>query len=163
MEIIEYNEIYMNGVKDLLCELQEYIVSLDEYKIQKMSDNYRDYYFDYLMENVKNNDGIVYVAVEDSSVLGFIVGTIIKADEIDELTVDSSIIKGRIEELCVTSKVRSSGIGTLLMEKIEEYLKNKGCKYIYIEVFGPNTNAINFYNKKGYNMRSLEVIKKVSE
>jgi ribosomal protein S18 acetylase RimI-like enzyme len=160
MEIIEYNENHMNGVKDLLCELQEYIISLDEYKIQTISDNYRDEYFNYMIENIRNNDGIIYVAIEDSNVLGFVVGTISKPDRICELTVDSSI-KGRVEELCVTSKIRGNGIGKLLMDKIEEYLKNKGCKYIFIEVFGPNTRALNFYNKSGYNLRNLEVMKKI--
>lgn len=160
MEIIEYSEKYIDGIKDLLCELQEYLVSLDKYQIQIVSDHYRDEYYDYMIRNVNDNNGKIYIAVEDTKVLGFVVGTISKPDKISELTVNSSI-KGRVEELCVTSKVRSNGIGTLLMKKMEEYLKNNGCEYIYIEVFGPNVGAQEFYYKSGYELRNVEVIKKV--
>lgn len=161
MKILEYNDIYMNDIKDLLCELQEHIVILDEYKIQIMADNYREDYFNDMMEKIKNNNGMIYVAIEDDIVLGFIAGIIEVVEGVDALTVGEFKL-GRIIELCVTNKLRSKGIGSELVNKVEDYLKNKECDYIYVDVFGPNTKAIDFYNKNGYNLRNIEVMKKVN-
>jgi GNAT superfamily N-acetyltransferase len=103
---------------------------------------------------------MIYVAVENSNVLGFIAGIVEEVNGVDKLTVNLSKF-GRVEELCVTDKIRSNGVGTLLMNKMEDYLKSKDCNYIYIDVFGPNIGAQNFYNKKGYNLRNVEVMKKI--
>lgn len=160
MEMIEYDDNYIDDVKDLLCELQEHIVSLDDYKIQIMTDNYRDDYFNDMIEKIKNNNGIIYIAIEDKMVLGFIAGTVEVVEGVDALTINETKL-GRIMELCVTNKVRSKGIGEELVNKVEEYLKNKECNYIYVDVFGPNKRAIDFYNRNGYNLRNIEVMKKV--
>ena len=45
MEILEYNKLYKEDVKDLLIELQEYIVSIDKYHLNIISPQYREVYF----------------------------------------------------------------------------------------------------------------------
>ena len=44
MEIIEFNDIYINEVKKLLKELQEYIVSLDPYHFNIINDDMKKKY-----------------------------------------------------------------------------------------------------------------------
>jgi ribosomal protein S18 acetylase RimI-like enzyme len=161
MKVIKYRKCYADGVKNLLYELQEHLVNLDEYKIQIMLDKYKDEYLSDMIRKVKKRKGIIYVAVEDSNVLGFIAGTVIPENNIDRLTEDTSI-KGRVDELCVENNIRSRGIGAALIKKMEEYLTSVGCKYIYIDVFGPNTRAQNFYYRNGYSLRNVEFIKKVN-
>lgn len=56
---------------------------------------------------------------------------------------------GEVTELVVSKKVRSSGIGTLLMNKIEEYFKSIGCEYISIEVFAYNKWELTFTKNMG--------------
>lgn len=98
--------------------------------------------------------------MEDNKVLGFVFGIIEIKSEHEKLSINIDR-NGRVEELCVTKNTRSKGIGTLLMNKIEEYFKDNKCDYVYIEVFGPNKLAQNFYYKNGYNMRDLELIKRI--
>ena len=160
MQIIEYEDRYLEDVKDLLIELEEYIVSIDKDNLDCVHPEYREKMAVLDLEEVKNNNGKCYIAVCNNKVMGLIMGTIIKFDEYDYL--DYKCPKcGEVTELVVSKKVRSSGIGTLLMNKIEEYFKSIGCEYISIEVFAYNKMGINFYEKHGYHTRGLIDIKKI--
>ena len=161
MQIIEYEDKYLEDVKDLLVELEEYIVSIDKDNLDCVHPEYREKMAVLDLEEVKNNNGKCYIAVCNNKVMGLIMGTIIKFDEYDYL--DYKCPKcGEVTELVVSKKVRSSGIGTLLMYKIEEYFKSIGCEYISIEVFAYNKMGINFYEKHGYHTRGLIDIKKIN-
>lgn len=161
MQIIEYEDKYLEDVKDLLVELEEYIVSIDKDNLDCVHPEYREKMAVLDLEEVKNNNGKCYIAVCNNKVMGLIMGTIIKFDEYDYL--DYKCPKcGEVTELVVSKKVRSSGIGTLLMNKIEEYFKSIGCEYISIDVFAYNKIGINFYEKHGYHTRGLIDIKKIN-
>ena len=161
MQIIEYEDKYLEDVKDLLVELEEYIVSIDKDNLDCVHPEYREKMAVLDLEEVKNNNGKCYIAVCNNKVMGLIMGTIIKFDEYDYL--DYKCPKcGEVTELVVSKKVRSSGIGTLLMNKIEEYFKSIGCEYISIEVFAYNKMGINFYEKHGYHTRCLIDVKKIN-
>lgn len=161
MQIIEYEDKYLEDVKDLLVELEEYIVSIDKDNLDCVHPEYREKMAVLDLEEVKNNNGKCYIAVCNNKVMGLIMGTIIKFDEYDYL--DYKCPKcGEVTELVVSKKVRSSGIGTLLINRIEKYFKSIGCEYISIEVFAYNKMGINFYEKHGYHTRGLIDIKKIN-
>ena len=42
MKIIEYNNKYLENVKDLLVELEEYVISIDKDNLDQLHDEYRD-------------------------------------------------------------------------------------------------------------------------
>lgn len=42
MKIIEYKDKYLEDVKDLLVDLEEYIVSIDKDKLDRLHPEYRD-------------------------------------------------------------------------------------------------------------------------
>ena len=42
MEIIEYEEKYLDDIKDLLVELEEYILTIDEDELDQLHAEYRD-------------------------------------------------------------------------------------------------------------------------
>ena len=42
MQIIEYEEKYLEDVKDLIVELEEYILSIDEDNLDQLHSEYRD-------------------------------------------------------------------------------------------------------------------------
>ena len=52
MEIIEYNSKYVEDVKDLLTELEEYIVSIDEDKLDHVGENYREEMIKFCLKDV---------------------------------------------------------------------------------------------------------------
>ena len=160
MQIIEYEDKYLEDVRDLLVELGEYIVSIDKDNLEQVHPEYRNKMTDIDLEKVKKYDGKCYLAICDNKVVGLIMGIIRQYDEYDYL--DYKCPKeGEITELIVSQNIRSKGIGKALMDKIEEYFKSKNCEYVIVDVFAYNENAINFYNKDGYHTRMYTNIKKL--
>lgn len=160
MQIIEYDEKYLEDVRNLLVELEEYIVEIDKDQLDHVHPEYREKMALLDLEEVKNNDGKCFLAVENEKVLGLIMGTIIKFSEYDYL--DYKCPKeGKITELIVTSKIRSNGIGKSLIDKMENYFKSVGCEYILVDVFAYNENGINFYTKQDYHSRMHTMIKEL--
>ena len=160
MKIIEYEEKYLEDVRDLLTELEEYIVSIDKDELDQVHPEYHEKMALVDLNEINNNDGICYLAIENNKALGLIMGTIPTYDEYDYLDYKCRK-KGIITELIVTSKIRSKGVGQALMDKMEEYFKFNNCEYVLVDVFAYNENAINFYNKKGYHPRMYTDIKKL--
>ena len=160
MKIIEYDDKYLEDVRDLLVELEEYILTIDEDELDQLHPEYREKMALLDLQEVNENDGKCYLAIENDKAIGLIMGIIIKFDEYDYL--DYKCPKeGEITELIVTSKTRSNGVGQLLMDKMEEYFKSVGCEYILVDVFAYNKNGINFYDKQGYHPRMHTGIKRI--
>ena len=160
MKIIEYEEKYLEDVKDLLVELEEYIISIDYDHLDKLHPDYRDKMTELDLKKVQDNNGKCYVAVENDKAIGVIMGILGTYDEYDYLDYKCPK-RGIITELVVSKNVRSSGIGQQLIDKMEEYFKSIGCKYVFVEVFGYNDLALKFYFKKGYHARMLHAMKKL--
>ena len=160
MEIIEYNDKYLEDVKDLLVELEEYIVSIDIDNLDRLHPDYRDKMAVLDLEEVKNYNGKCYLAVENEKVIGLIMGCIPDYDENDYLDYKCPK-RGEITELIVSGKVRSKGVGQLLINKIEDYFKSVGCEYILVDIFAYNEIGNNFYKKNGYRPRMYTSIKKI--
>lgn len=160
MQIIEYEDKYLEDVRDLLVELEEYIVSIDKDGLDHIHPEYREKMAILDLEEVKEWNGKCYLAVEDEKAIGLIMGIIPGYDEYDYLDYKCPK-RGKITELVVSSKVRSKGIGNLLMSEMEKYFKDNGCEYVLVDVFGYNDNAIKFYDKHGYHTRMYVDIKKL--
>ena len=160
MEIIEYEDKYLEDVKDLLVELEEYILSIDKDNLDQLHEEYRDKMALLDLEEINKYNGKCYLAIENNKAIGLIMGCIPPYDEYDYLDYKCPK-RGEITELIITKKIRSKGIGTKLMNKMEEYFKNEGCEYILVDVFGYNEIGINFYQKEGYHTRMLTMLKKM--
>lgn len=64
---------------------------------------------------------------------------------------------GHIYSIAVRPEYRRMGIGSRLLETIEEILRQSGAKVCYLEARKDNIAAINFYLKHGY--RVFEVLR----
>ena len=160
MQIIEYSPKYDEQIKDLLVELQNYLVDIDDWHTQVTLSEYRETYFKMDMDKVKTQNGKIYLAIAEGNVVGLIIGIVDEKDEIDKLTNDCAKT-GSIIELVIKNNLLGNGIGKLLLEKIEKYFKDLDCKRINIEVFGPNKKALKFYTKNDYIVRDIIVSKKL--
>ena len=155
--IVEYNEVYEKEVKNLLEELQNYLVNIDIEGYNVLTKKYKDEYFNKTMEEINKYEGKMFLLKRNQKIIGLIVG-LINNEEID--TYDFKCPKrGRITELIVSETERNTGAGTLLLKSMEQYLKNIGCKDILIGVFAYNKDAVNFYKKNNYHARYVEMIK----
>ena len=160
MRVIEYEDKYLEDVRDLLVELEEYIVSIYKDELDHVHPEYREKMALLDLEEVNNENGKCYLAIEDGKAIGLIMGIIPGYDKYDYLDYKCPK-RGEITELVVSSKVRSKGIGNLLMSEMENYFKECGCEYVLVDVFGYNDNAIKFYDKHGYHTRMYVDIKKL--
>lgn len=161
MKIVEYDEKYLEDVKDLLVELEEYIISIDKDELDQLHPEYRDKMAILDLEEVRNFNGKCFLAIEDDKAIGLIMGTIPPYDEYDYLDYKCPK-RGEITELVVSQHIRSKGIGKELMRVMEDYFKENGCEYVLVDVFAYNENAIKFYEKSGYHSRMLVDIKKLN-
>jgi len=161
LKIVEYEEKHLEDVRDLLTELEEYIVSIDKDNLDRVHPEYHEKMALIDLEEVNNNNGKCYLAVEDDKAIGLIMGTVPDYDEYDYLDYKCPK-RGIITELIVTSKIRSNGIGKELIKTMEKYFKDNNCEYVLVDVFAYNENAINFYDKRGYHSRMFTNIKKLN-
>lgn len=160
MQVIDYDSKYDEQIKDLLVELQNYLIDIDDWHTQVMVPEYRENIFRMDMKQVEKQDGKIYLSIENNIVIGLIIGIVEMKDEIDRLTNDCAKT-GSVIELIVKNDIRGNGIGKNLLVKMEEYFKSVGCKRINIEVFGPNTKGLNFYEKNDYIIRDMIVSKRI--
>ena len=80
MNIIEYEDKYLEDIKDLLVELGEYIVSIDEDELELVHPEYREKMTKFDLDNVSKYDGKCYLAIENEKAIGLIMGTIRQYD-----------------------------------------------------------------------------------
>jgi ribosomal protein S18 acetylase RimI-like enzyme len=123
--------------------------------------DYREREFNDTINEVEQKQGKIYLALINQKAIGLIIGIIRTYEKEDLYTLDTSIIKGVITELVVNENYRCLGIGDKLMSKIEKYFKSKNCKYVFVDVFGPNINAQKFYNKYGYNPCDYTLVRRI--
>ncbi len=160
MEIIEAKKEHFEAIKDLLVELQEYVIEIDKYKLNILSPKYREQYFKKTYKETYKNGGKIFVAIQDGVVVGMIAGHLRVYDDNDKL--DFTCPKmGVVEELIVSKTSRKGGVGNLLLTTMENYFKSIGCEYIKIGVFAYNENAKQFYAKHDYENRFVDMFKAI--
>ena len=158
--IVEYSSKYLEDVKDLLVELEEYLVSIDQDHLDQIHSDYREKMAIVDLNDIKNNNGKCYLMIENDRAIGLIMGCIFPYGEYDYLDYKCPK-RGEITELIVSKKSRSKGIGQKLINKMEEYFKSVGCEYVLVDVFAYNEIGKNFYNKNNYHNRMEIKIKKL--
>ena len=158
IKIRQYQPQDYKIVVEWMNKLQDYLVAIDPLHRMRRADSYGESYTGRLLTKVKNNQGIIYLAEADKAVIGLVAGEIITQTKEDLLeSVPSK--NGRILELIVEDNFRGQGVGSSLMKEIEKYMISQKCEAVFIEVFGPNHLAHNFYKKFGYQDRSTNILK----
>ena len=114
------------------------------------------------LKDIEQYNGKCFLAVYGNKAVGLIMGCIYPYNEYDYLDYKCPK-RGEITELIITRKVRSKGIGNILIHKMEEYFKSVGCEYILVDIFAYNENAMNFYHRNGYHSRMITSIKKITD
>lgn len=57
VEIIEYDSLYDEQIKDLFVELQEYIEKIDQEKYNIITEDFREKYFERTLKQLKKYEG----------------------------------------------------------------------------------------------------------
>ena len=159
-KIIEYTDEYLEAVRDLLVELEEYILALDRDGLDRIHPEYREKMALEDLRDAEENGGICFLAIEDGRTAGLVIGRLRSYSDRDYL--DYKCPKtGVITELIVTLQARGRDIGRALTEKMEDYFRSIRCEYVMTDVFAYNGAAAAFYENRGYHPRMITDIKKL--
>ena len=66
-----------------------------------------------------------------------------------------------VDELCVEETARRQGIGTAMMADVRALAMAFGCTDLQLGVYPQNDEAVTFYQKCGFTIRSIEMQRKV--
>ena len=158
--IREYRETDKNFLLEATDMLHEYVVALDPIKRLRKMPGYAENTVNDLLTTVAKQEGKIYVAEDGSKAIGFVAGFTMKQSKENLLSVVPSKL-GVISDLYIDNDYRGQHIGTKLMQKMEEHLKQTGCDALWIDIVAFNTHAHHFYNKLGYADREIGLIKKI--
>lgn len=104
---------------------------------------------------LKSRDNIVFKAIYEGRICGVLFLRIV-----EKLGQGATYSKyGVITNFGVDENYRKKGIGTALMVKVEEYVKEQGLEALDLSVFVFNSNAIKFYERLGYKALDLNMRK----
>ncbi len=129
-------------IKECLLVLQDF-VHLLEPKIVATGSKVFDSYFEYLINEINKKDGKIFVVESRNAIVGF-VGLFVTQEEWES---EKSLY---ISDLVVLEKYRGLGLGTKLLEYVEDYAKQQGAKFIKIGALEKNHGALDLYRKMGF-------------
>lgn len=147
-------------MSQLMFGFGQYLESIDNLKRIHYAKSHEPLHTDQVIKKTQENNGKVFVADLGGQIIGFIAGFIQPLSEEDKMTVIPTK-PGIISELYIDIKYQGQGIGTTLMQTMEQYLRDKGCDVVKTSVFAPNKNAREFYDSLDYQEREIELIKKL--
>ena len=90
-----------------------------------------------IQKKVARDPDLFLVAVFESEIVGSVMGGF-----------DGR--RGLIYHLAVAAPFRGRGIGSRLMDEVESRLQRKGCLKCYLLVMGDNSQAENYYRRRGW-------------
>ena len=153
ISIHPYSSENFSDLQRLVAELQDVLYKLEP-EIVGSGTSIGTPYTKYLLEQLNKKPGIIYLARSNTQIIGFVAGRL----EHDQ---DESFEYLWISDIVVTEKERGKGIGSLLLQKIEEYAKNQGISHLKIASLVVNKGAQKLYRKNGFRDYSVLLYKKI--
>ena len=99
----------------------------------------------------------LYVAKLNGIVVGFVLLKIREYDYPGQVRRTVMVI----DEICVEKALRGHGIGTRLMVEVHALARAFGCTDLQLGVYPQNDDAVGFYQKCGFTIRSIDMQKKI--
>ena len=146
MPEIKYREAIKQDIPEIIELWKEFIdFHKDRDSFFSRSEEGPDNFGKYILENMSNEDAIVYVAESNGNVVGYILSIIQNYPPAFEIKK-----YGFISDLAVASKSRKSGIGLHLFEISKDWFIKKGVRRIEIGVVVSNEVSTSFWDKMGF-------------
>jgi ribosomal protein S18 acetylase RimI-like enzyme len=97
-----------------------------------------------IQKKLQRDPDLFLLAEEDGKVIGAVLGGF-----------DGR--RGLVYHLAIAEEHRKQGVGALLMDELEKRLRAKGCIRTYLLVTYDNAEAIEFYEKHGWQKMDLHI------
>lgn len=157
MNIREYTLEDRDGIEKCIFELQktEYSLAPDHLTEPEVA---LKSYFVFLSQRLKEHGGTIFVAENGGKVVGCV------SVMIDTETSPCVAVKkfAYIPDLAVLEEFRNQGIGKMLIERAEQFGRDNGLDFIFLDVMAKNP-AVDFYHKIGFIDQGLRMEKKLNE
>ncbi len=108
------------------------------------------HYEKYLRNDLSSEWRVVFIAEEEGTIVGLVVGKIYRT-----LKIAGYERSGYISNVYVKKKSRRKGIGLKLVEKVVEWFKQKGATNITLELYKDNDAAVNLYQRLGFKEHTI--------
>ena len=99
----------------------------------------------------------LYVAKLEGNIVGYV---LLKMRNYDW----PGVVKRKVmvvDEICVEESIRGHGIGKVMMEDVRALAKAFRCTDLQLGVYPQNDEAVGFYQKCGFTIRSIDMQRKV--
>lgn len=156
----EYTEEDKPLLLKLSNNLEDYAKRIDPLQRIVNSPGFAEFSLQETLDNVAKYNGKIWIAEEDGKTAGYIVGVIWKQSEENKLEIGPHTL-GEVIDLYLIEEYRGKGLGTLMLEKMENYFKDNGCDSMWVSVFAPNEKARNLYKKFGFVDREIGMLKNI--
>ena len=98
------------------------------------------------------NEELFIIAIDDEEIIGYAVGEVEKRGK-----VDTPRNAGHVMNIAVRSQYQGIGVGTMLLDEVENRFIDKGADIAYLEVRESNMRAQQVYRHRGYEyVRTVE-------
>jgi ribosomal protein S18 acetylase RimI-like enzyme len=146
IEIREYRETDAEAMLPLIRQLQAHEVAL--YDRMKPVADMGPWYIDLLKKQCAKDDGVILIAEEDGTALGYatILTNVIEDGSADEV----AYAYGHVGDLVVAAAARRRGIGKLLLAECERRARAAGRDELRITVLALNNGARDTYRSFGF-------------
>ena len=152
----EYKSEDREAVERCFFELQEDEYNREPHYWGKPQDVAHPY-VDYVLKTIDKSDGKIFVIEEEGLVAGLVVVLISEKEDSPAVSLEQF---GYVMDLVVLRKYQGKGLGSALMSRAEEYIKDKGLKWMQLDVSKGNP-ALDFYLRAGYKEKSTRLEKKL--
>lgn len=116
-----------------------------------LSDDAKDHWKDFIEGGLKKEGMCTFVAKDEEELVGFL-NVVIR----ERLEIFKETEIGMILDVFVKKERREEGIGSLLTERAEEWIKRKGIRVAVITVSPKNEKAVGFWDERGYDTYLLK-------
>lgn len=139
--------------EDEIIELIEDNLNINFPNINKLTEFAISGYKD-MIRFKRDNSAILIGAFEEDMIIGFLWAYV--RNILGEIRI-------HIDHIIVDSKARSKGIGTKLLNNLENLSREKGIKKIELMTTLENESTMKFYNSKGFSTVRVQLEKKLGE
>lgn len=99
---------------------------------------------EYFKNKINNTKGVCIVAEVEGVVVGYLAGS----------TFDAGTAylakRAELDNMFVEEEYRMSGVGKELVEEFKKWCQENGVEKMFVNAYSPNTRAIAFYQKSGF-------------
>lgn len=145
----------------LLLENLRYHIELDPYKLREETNEFLERAWASIDAHMSDQQGVLIVAELGGAVVGFSHGYVQDTGEGFRPVSRRKTMIGYISKLYVSKEARGHGLGTRLLQKVEEDLVQKGCEFLKLSVFTANDKAKQLYQSLGYDDYRVDMLKQV--